>query len=166
MGIFRTQHSAKLAETGPESGVALPEFLLTAPFLLIMCAGVIDVGMALTHYVKLSEAAHSGLRLAISHVQLDPGVFIAPDCPACPGCQPAALSAAHDGIVGRVEDMVRVGRNRLDLSSLCLVSEVGASPTEPTRQMITLTLRADYQAIFPGVSRVPISVRVSGPLLN
>ena len=147
-------------------GVALPELLLTAPFLLVMSAGVVDMGMVLSQYVRLSEAAHTGLRLAVSYVQLEPGEYTTPGCPTCTGCQSASTSPLHDAIVQRVEDMLRLSRSRIDLNSLCLRSEVQPSVADPTRQTITLTVQANYDAIFPGISQIPITITANGPLLN
>jgi len=149
-----------------ERGVALTEFLLTAPFLLIMCAGIVDMGMVLGQYVRLSEATHTGLRLGVSYTQLEDGCFHSTLCPTQTSCTPASSSPLHQNILARVEDLLRLNKSRIDLNTLCLKSIVQPSPTEPTRETIQVSVEATYKAIFPGISQVPITISASGPLLN
>lgn len=58
-----------------DAGVALVEFALVAPVLLVLMIGILDVGRAVNAYVTISNAAREGSRYAALHPTASPGAI-------------------------------------------------------------------------------------------
>lgn len=52
---------------GGDGGVALVEFALVAPILLLVIVGIVDVGRSINAYVTISNAAREGAHYAALH---------------------------------------------------------------------------------------------------
>ncbi len=145
----------------------MTEFVITAPFLFVMAAGVVDIGMVLGQYIRLSEAVHMGVRLATSYTQLEDGTFTGLSPGQGAGCAPAGISVSHEAVQQRVEELIIINNRRADLTTLCITSRVDPSTIDPAERIIRVSATIEYQAIMPILlSRIPITVEASGPKLN
>lgn len=157
----------KRAEGHGECGVALTEFIITAPFLFIMCAGVIDLGMVLGQYICLSEAVHTGLRHATTYTQLEAGTYKGLSPGQGTTCVPLGVSSSHSAVQQRVVDLISTYNRRADLTTLCVTSVVTPSTVDPAKSCIRVSATVEYQAVMPLIfSRIPITVEASGPKLD
>lgn len=60
---------------GGDAGVALVEFALVAPMLLLLMIGILDVGRTVNAYVTISNAAREGSHYVALHPTASPGAI-------------------------------------------------------------------------------------------
>ena len=64
IGRLRQLHPARRSQHGPESGVAIVEFALILPLLLIFLLLILDFGRAVNYWIDSTHLASEGARLA------------------------------------------------------------------------------------------------------
>ena len=64
IGRLRRLHPARRSPHGPESGVAIVEFALILPLLLILLLLILDFGRAINYWIDTTHLASEGARLA------------------------------------------------------------------------------------------------------
>lgn len=153
-----------------ETGIAMLELLVAAPFLLVLVIGVIDVGRLLNQYLLLNYAVSSGVRFAMSQPDLAAGPFVGgtpnQTCPTGWGA-PATAQTHHQEIHERVRDIVNLANEALN-TSYCIRSTLQIQPTmtdDPREKTVSIELYAAYRAFFPLLNGLPMTVRATGPYL-
>ncbi len=149
-----------------ERGVAITEFLVVFPFLLIMLAGVVDLGIALNRYYIINRVAYEATRYAASIPGLEDGTYA--DTASVVGASLVApLKPAHLQLRARVD--LLLARNGIDPAALppdYLTTEL-ATPTGLSRDQVSIRISIPFAALFPIVGDVlpSLSTKVSGPYL-
>jgi hypothetical protein len=61
---IRALHPARRSDHGPESGVAMVEFALILPLVLVLLLLILDFGRAINYWIDTTHLASEGARLA------------------------------------------------------------------------------------------------------
>lgn len=149
-----------------ERGVAITEFLITFPFLLIMLAGVVDLGIALNRYYTINRIAYEATRFAASIPGLEPGTY-GTNAAAVGQSFTSPTAPGHLQLRARVDLLLtRNGINPAQLPADYLSTE-RAAPAGATRDQVSVRISIPFAALFPVVGDVlpNLRTRVSGPYL-
>ncbi len=175
----------KRTRTG-ESGQAFLEFALVLPFLILLLAGILDVGLMINEHLSLSNVAQSGIRLAQQTAELE--VTSAPHprshyvntvllpCTynqAVPNPLPpdgSQIKLVHDRVIRVLCLLQQRGQLRfirsdtiiLEITRLPPDASVGAPDDQDT---VSLSLWADYDGFLPFFRGLTIAARSTGPYL-
>ena len=149
-----------------ERGIAITEFLITFPFILIMLAGVVDLGIALNRYYTINRIAYEATRYGASIPGLEAGVF---DTNAAAVGPNAVLPRAPAHLQVRARVDLLLARNGINPSTLPVeyLSTEKSTPAGATREQVTIRISIPFAALFPIVGNVlpNLRTRVSGPYL-
>lgn len=128
-------------KSSAQEGQSLAELALLLPVLLLIMAGVLDLGRALHVYVTVSNATREGARYASLHIE---------DCP---------------GIRNEIEQEAEGSGVNLSGSNTSVFVEPGCGPdTVAPGQAITVTVTFQFEPItglILGGQSAPISSSVS-----
>lgn len=154
-------------ESGSEHGIALMEFLVAIPFLVIMSTSIIDIALVLNQYMLITNAVHAGTRMASEYADLETGSFsgISPgQSSLCPVSGTAPKN--HAEIQARVVELINMSNRRLVPNTLCVITGVrtGLVPaTNPKNNTNFVRIEVRYQGFFPAFNNMPIVIEASGP---
>jgi hypothetical protein len=115
---------------GEESGVAIIEFALVVPILLVILLGVLDFGKAFNYWIDETHLASSGARLAI--VNASPGT--------CPGGGTATNLQHYIQCQADTREL-RNGGASTDGAQVCISFPSG---THLVGDPVRVTVSADY----------------------
>ena len=111
--------SSRGGRLGPQSGVALVEFALVLPILLLILVGVVDFGKAINYWIDETHLASEAARYAA--VSNNPG--------------PATLAAYIQGQADTAE--LRSGSGRVSRLSVCITAPNGTTVGSPVTARLT-----------------------------
>lgn len=148
------KHRCK-AELG-ERGQSLTEFAMLLPVLLIIIAGVLDLGRLYYAYVMVTDAAAEGLAYAINNPPDDP------DNPSDPDTAQvrARAMAATDGLIEQADAVSAITVDCPDC------------PDTVSGDPITVTVSYDFPVMMPFVSMIvpdgviPLCTDANGTVLT
>jgi len=146
-----------------ELGAATTEFALCCPMLVIVITASLDFASVLGQFGQMEEAIHDGIRYASSLSGLETGDFQGLSTGASSTCGPNNSSALHQLLQNRVLELIRTNSRNLDLSSLCIDSQVQVSPNGGLN--LRLRIQVNYNGVFPAAANLPLSVEAMGPIL-
>jgi len=130
-----------------ENGVAMVEFALILPLMLLLIISTFDLGNAINQYMALSRIAYEGTRYAATIPGLEQTTAGA-----------GGSSVNHDKVKVRVQALLASG------------GFVEGSPTVLTEndnnQWVRVTIRKSYSSIFGLYDNLPIVVSATGPFLS
>ena len=155
-------------EENRETGIAIIELAVCAPFLVLLLTAMIDIGGLLSQYVIMSDALHSGLRTASTMPNLETGEGFQGLTPGQLGCAGSGSSAFHTQVQQLVEDLIDQRLLWIKADSLCISTGVKrggayAGTSEENTAVIGVTAR--YDGFFPFIDDMQFEVESSGPLL-
>jgi len=130
--------------------------------LVIIITGSLDFTSILGRFGQLEEAVHGGVRYASSLSAIETGNFQGLTPGTSVSCGPVGSSTLHRLLQDRVLELVRTNARNLDLSSICIRSEVTAAVNGG--RLLRLRIQVNYNGIFPGAANLPLSVEATGPL--
>ena len=157
-------------------GVALLEFTLLLPLLLLVTIVVIDLGNLLSHYMRLQGVAHNAIRAAEGLPNLESGGPFLSTIDDDSNCsQPLRIQNFPSSMVGQL-----VVQNRVRLS-LCTARTLDKFPLRnvsvntwfdtnpgPNNQTVRVRIEATYQPFFTFLlgSAIRVSVDASAAYLS
>jgi len=127
-------------------GIAIIEFALLLPLMLLLLGGVLDFTVLLRAAIAASDAARAGAQY---------GCLSSANSSDTAGMQSAALNAAAD-----VSGVTASASRSCQCSDGSSVSCAGSCPSGPVRVYVTVTARTTVSAIF-SYAQVPFSGAVS-----
>ncbi|MFN8389629.1 MAG: TadE/TadG family type IV pilus assembly protein [Bdellovibrionota bacterium] len=144
-----------------ERGNAFSEFIITAPFLVFMFIGIIDLGTALNKYLTVNRIAYEGTRYAASVPLLETAaVSTAVDAVNKPG---------HQLVRQRIDLLLaRNGLNPADFPADYLKTErLNGAANGFDADQVRVTLNVPFTTFFPFLSGVlpKLNSQISGPYL-
>ncbi len=170
---------------GNKRGIAILEFVIVLPFLVLLLLVTFDLGVMLSHNMLLSSIAHSGLRLAQQTVDLEiPGgppprsIYLTNETPPSCGLTPTtdSLPLNHRRVHSKmIQVMCRLDTDRLfhnlqnpgvpNSNAIQMSLERKAAGLAEDSDTVSVVLRANYHSFIPLVGDFPFSVRAIGPYL-
>lgn len=136
-----------------EKGVAMLEFTLIAPLMVLLMIATYDLGNALNQYLSLSRIVYEGTRYAATL----PGLEVT-------GANTTEYVAANADTMNHNKVRERV-RNLL-IKSGFNVSAATIRTENQNNEWVKITVSEDYNSIFGLFRTLPISVSASGPFLS
>jgi Flp pilus assembly protein TadG len=131
-----------------EKGVAMLEFTIVAPLMVLMIVATYDLGNALNQYLVLSRVVYEGARYAATLPGLEVQTVSSVD----------ANTPNHNKVRDRVVDLLK----RADFDPDGMVVE-----TQNTNNTwVKVTVTRQYQSIFGFFNNMKITVSASGPFLS
>jgi Flp pilus assembly protein TadG len=149
-----------------ERGVAMAEFGICVPFITMLLMLVVDYGLMLNEYMRLTQAVHAGVRLASGYSGLPTGQYQTLQNTAT--CPLQGSSSLHHGLQERVNAIISSNNRFVDSSTLCVTTNIrhnGAFTGTPENNTILLSVAVRYRAIFPLVGQTMIHVSGVGPYI-
>jgi len=146
-------------------GAATTEFAICCPLLVIVITGSLDFSAVLSQYGQLEEAIHDGVRYASTISSLELGTYKGLAAGSSAACPPVGSSALHSMLQNRIAELIRTDSRNIELSTLCIISKVEPSVTDPTRRVLKLEIKINYNSVFPGIGNLPLSVEAMGPVM-
>jgi len=127
------------AEESSERGQSLVEFALLVPLLLIIVAGVLDLGRLYFAFLTITDAAAEGVTYATIH----PPDATAVTCPASPTCaSPDDVGCICLRAQTSTEGAIEIAGDDVEITCL-------NCPTPPSGTPVTVTVRYDFQLATP-----------------
>ena len=158
------------AESTSERGIALMEFLVAIPFLVIMSTSIIDIALVLNQYMLITNAVHAGTRMGSEYAALETGTFSGISAGQSSFCPVSATAPKNHGeIQARVVELINMSNRRLVPNTLCVFTGVrtGLVPaTNPKNNTIFVRIEVRYQGFFPAFNNMPIIIEASGPYVS
>ena len=167
--IFAEAALAAQRAEDDSKGIALVDFAIILPLLLVLFGGLIDLGLGLMTYYEFVNVAREAAALA-SHID---GSKIGSSCstttdfvssaqifgsPGGIGCSDSRHLAAHD----RVNTLAVVTHRRM--RKVHVVTLVNAAPPGELLPQVQLLLRVDYHAFMLfGSLTIPLDIQVTAP---
>ena len=163
--------SSRTNRTSDERGVALMELAVALPFLLILIIGVIDIGRMINQYLLLNYAVKTGVLKAMSQPSLLPGNFLSVTgnpgtlCPSSMG-GPVTANTRHQNVQNEVQRLIGLTDEALK-NDYCIRTGLAQTnvPSDPRFRTVDVELRAKYEAFFPLLDGMPITLSATGPYL-
>ena len=159
-----------------EAGVALVEFALVLPLLLLITIVVVDLGHLMSHYIRLQGFCHAAVRYAQGVPSLETGgPFHSSIVDNDPICSLQMLENMTDSTIGQNNAHGKISK------ALCAAKQLDSFPlsgihiytwydTSPGPYMDTVRVRieARYHPLTPLLAQQDISVSVdaSAPYLS
>jgi hypothetical protein len=161
-GLFRKMRLTLVTYMTDQRGVALLEFSLVAPILVIFVVSIVDLGRALNFYMYLTRLSYEGTRYASAITGLETGECITPlHSVSCPGRPLHALVAARLQPLttdGPVQPEAVLLRTTLFNSTYPFPGLTGQD------EVVEVIVRAQFEPIFPTLFFLRnMSARTVGP---
>ena len=139
-----------------QNGTSLLELAITLPVLLILMMGIVDLGKALNHYLRVTRATYEGLRYGAGLYANTPGC-VGPECAS--NTQPTDNLSEMDGRVKKILKMQGYD------AALVTIDSSKATTTQSGVQrsfnIIKATVEVPYMTLFPFINKVPIKTTIS-----
>ena len=139
-------------------GVALIEFAVALPFLVLMVLSVADVSLAINNYLKLNWITYEGARYASRVPALEVAV-VADDFP-----ETINEYSYQAQVRRRIWDLLAT--QQLEIAEPMLTTELTREPSadDPGTDVHTVKIKIDAQ--YRGIlASIPLRVSTSGPYL-
>ena len=172
-----------------EQGQAFLEFALVLPFLILLLAGILDVGLMINEHLSLTSVAQTGTRLAQQTINLEldtygadgnlRSAYVNTTLEPCrrgvvnyitpPPDPPAQQVLVHERLV-RVLCLLEERGNfrfleKTDRGGLPNLDIVFFLNRDVAQDTVELTLTARYNAFLPFFDGLALSVKSSAPYL-
>ncbi len=165
------------ANSSEERGAAFIEFVIAAPFLLLLTMGVIDCARLFNAHQAMSQLANNAVSLAANTGQLEVGSFAADMNGA--NCGNMAM-APYGGKQAFLQNKVRQLATgtlyqeefRLTAGSVCIYSEyasaqaASAAGRPEASETVNSMVSARFNGLLPFLKNLKISANSSGPYLS
>ena len=138
---------------GTEAGLAIPEFMISFPVLLILLLGSVDLGSLLQQYLLVQHAATIGAE----KVQTLPSLTSLQNCAANNTSITSSSNESINQLIGKMNSVLETSKNQMTTKYLLCKKTVG------TKQYIQIQVSATYDQKLFQIKNANLSAKVEVP---
>ncbi len=174
---IRKENSENQRITSDEKGTAFIEFVVAAPFLILLMMGVIDCARLFNAYQAMNQLANNAVSLAANTSRLEVGTF-ASDMhgSGCGGLAAAPLGGKQASLQNRVVKLASGTLDQKDFKlnsdSVCICSEyssaqVASAAGKPeASETVNSMVTARFDGLLPFLKNLKITANSRAPYLS
>lgn len=147
----------RVQKVDKEKGIAMTELAAVLPFLLLMVTGVVETGMMLDSYLRLTRAVYEGVRYGATVPGLTTGTYD-------PNTMQSSFSSTHKELQDRVK-LILADYN-IDSNSATLTTSRGS--VSGVNDVVNIQVSIPYNSIFTNAfaKNMNLTISANGPYLQ